>query len=766
MSPSQSVAPSSRAATLFDDHFAEIRTKTSRLMALVLVLQWPACMILALWITPRTWIGEASQPHFHVLAAAVLGFVLSSFPAYLAWTAPNRTSTRHVVAVAQMLWSALLIHVTGGRIETHFHVFASLAAIALYRDRRVLMTAVAAVAVDHFIRGVWWPQSAFGVFVESPYRWIEHAVWVVFECVFLFVACRTSMVEMSQIADRQARLEATNASIEEVVERRTAELNTSERRYRSIIEDSSELICRFGPDHQLTFCNEAYENYFGADSAEASVETPLLDASREPFATHLRSIGRDRPIATIEVAVRDGQGRERWVSRTERAIFDESGSLIEFQSFAWDTTERREAEEALAEQAHQLEIAHEAARDADQAKSNFLANMSHEIRTPMNAILGFADLLQESELSREALVDYVQTIRTNGRHLLAVLNDILDLSKIEVGKLDVECVDCSPFQVIEEVLSLLHVRAAEKSLPLEVEYKFPLPAVVQSDPLRLRQVLVNLVGNAIKFTERGHVVVEVSTASVDGVERLQFDVRDSGIGMSPEQCEAIFAPFGQADVSTTRRFGGTGLGLSISKSLLELLGGGVSVESHVGFGSVFHTWIDPGDLTDVPRITSLEEMQSLRPAPEEKTESGGETLSVPRSILLAEDGLDNQRLITFFLEKLGHTVEIAENGQAAVEAWARVVAPGDSFDLIFMDMQMPELDGYEATRALRELGCRVPIVALTADAMRGTREKCLGAGCDEYLTKPVNRARLEEMIERFPLEPTSETPSSVDPVPG
>ncbi|TVQ51876.1 MAG: PAS domain S-box protein, partial [Phycisphaerales bacterium] len=394
-----------------------------------------------------------------------------------------------------------------------------------------------------------------------------------------------------------------------------------------------------------------------------------------------------------------------------------------------------------------LHLAKEAAEAANRAKSEFLANMSHEIRTPMASILGFSEMLLEEQTSDDDRIEYVSTIRRNADHLLAVINDILDISKIESGQMTVERVVCSPADLVSEVMSLLNVRAKEKSLELEVEYASPVPSTIHSDPTRLRQILLNLIGNAIKFTDEGAVrIVLSSETSEDDQLVLQFDIIDTGIGLSGEQILKLFRPFTQADTSTRRRFGGTGLGLAISKRLAEILGGTIEVDSTVGHGSRFSVRIncdkdEVGPMVDPSEIneTRSEKGSSLSPAPSVQVTPG-------LRVLLAEDGQDNQRLIGQFLKMLGAIPTIAENGHRAYELAMSAQESGTPYDLIFMDMQMPVLDGYSATRRLRQAGYAGKILALTAHAMHGDREKCLRAGCDDYLTKPITRERLAKAM--------------------
>jgi signal transduction histidine kinase/CheY-like chemotaxis protein len=381
-----------------------------------------------------------------------------------------------------------------------------------------------------------------------------------------------------------------------------------------------------------------------------------------------------------------------------------------------------------------------AAEAANRAKSEFLANMSHEIRTPMTAILGYAELLQSP--SQDDWREFVGTIRRNGEHLISVINDILDLSKIEAGKMTLESLECSAVELVQEVHSLLAPRAKAKGLTLRTSFAFPLPKVVHSDPVRIRQILLNLAGNALKFTEKGGATISVTMADAGDSRSmcgLSFAVSDTGIGIPPEQLASLFRPFTQSDSSTTRRFGGSGLGLSISRRLARMLGGDLVGTSEPGKGSTFTATVAAGVVQGAPMISRIEDaVPSVCALP------GSERLNLSGRILLAEDGPDNRRLLTRFLEDAGATILQAENGRVAVDLVLAARGGQVPVDLILMDMQMPELDGYDATRALRGHGIQTPIIALTAHAMAGERERCLDAGCDDYLTKPIPRRRLIE----------------------
>ncbi|MBL8749667.1 MAG: response regulator [Planctomycetes bacterium] len=395
-----------------------------------------------------------------------------------------------------------------------------------------------------------------------------------------------------------------------------------------------------------------------------------------------------------------------------------------------------------------LRTARAVAESASLTKSEFLANMSHEIRTPMSAILGYAELLAaEPQPARAERAEFVDTIRRNGEHLLELVNDVLDISKVEAGKLTVEKRATRIDVVVRDVVSLMSVKARSKNLTLEAEIVSPIPARVASDPVRVRQILVNLIGNAIKFTELGKVTVEVRGVRGDPAT-VVFDVRDTGIGMTREQCQRLFAPFTQADTSTTRRFGGTGLGLHISRRLATMMGGDISVTSTPGVGSCFtatvavdvigDAWLPPAPLAGMP-TGSVREGEA---APVESMPLAG------ARILLAEDGPDNVRLISHVLRKAGAEVLAVGNGALAVQALTKDgTLEGElreplPCDLLLTDIQMPVMDGYTAVALLRRKGARLPIIALTAHAMAGDRERCIAAGCTGYASKPIHRRHL------------------------
>ncbi|MBI5865401.1 MAG: response regulator [Planctomycetes bacterium] len=391
-----------------------------------------------------------------------------------------------------------------------------------------------------------------------------------------------------------------------------------------------------------------------------------------------------------------------------------------------------------------LELAKTAVETANRTKTEFLARMSHQIRTPMTSILGFSETLEESELSAEERVSALRTIRRNGQHLIALINDILDLAKIETGRFALEPANCDPLAIAHDAVELVRGNAERMTLPIELRCESALPVRITTDPARLRQVLINLLSNAVKFTTRGAVSIELRLLDPPDstCPQMSFTVRDTGLGMNSGQIGKLFQPFGDVEADAGRPLGGTGLGLTISRRLAWMLGGDIEVRSDVGVGSVFTLTIDTGMLLNVP----LRQPTQGSKVAETAAPVAFEPLA--GRVLLAEDGPDNQRLITHVLKRFGLDVAVVENGRLAVERALADQGAGMPFDVILMDMQMPELDGYGATRALRDAGYFAPIIALTANALPGDRERCLEAGCDEFLTKPVDRAELHLVLSR------------------
>ena len=416
-------------------------------------------------------------------------------------------------------------------------------------------------------------------------------------------------------------------------------------------------------------------------------------------------------------------GQRRRVSLSATTLRDIDGSTLGYLFVAVDVSEREEAMRELVE-------AKRTAEYANAAKSTFLANISHEIRTPMASIIGYADLMLDPTTLPEERVEFVATIRRNGEHLLGIINDLLDLSKIEAGRMEIEAIEVEVVEIAREVVRLLQVRAKEKGLQLTLEAEDDgAQVLVLADPLRMRQILLNLVGNAIKFTDRGWVRVGIRT-QVDG-DRLQvwLDVADSGLGLAPEHVARLFQNFSQADSSTTRRFGGTGLGLAISQRLAQMMGGGVEVRSRPGEGSTFTVAIV------LPLARGTPRAETVAPPPSEPA-----AVSLAgRSVLIVEDGEDNRQLLSTILTRAGAEVTTAANGREGLDCVIRAGAASRSFDTILMDIQMAEIDGYNASRRLRNIGYRGRIIAITGNATSGDRDRAMESGCDAYAAKPIPR---------------------------
>jgi two-component system, sensor histidine kinase and response regulator len=658
------LAPS-RADVLFGEYRRDIYARTDRLFAWLMGFQWVAGIIFALWVSPLAWSGTVSSIHLHVWAAVVLGGLVCLFPALLAVLRPGHASTRYTIAVAQMLMSALLIHLTGGRLETHFHVFGSLAFLAFYRDWRVLIPATVVVALDHMLRGMFWPQSVYGVLVTSQWRWVEHAAWVIFEDVFLIVSCLRSAAEMRERAERTAALEqevrtrqhAENdaralATLTAAVGLALTKPTDLDRMLQGCAEalvadldDASARIWTLDQSGQVLELRATGGTYAGIDAMQSRVRIGTstigaIAATRRPHVTsarHLTSAAAD-PDALPHDEIVAFAGYPLLVDAKLVGVMavlsrhDLAPATLDSMAAVADAVavgiERKHAEAELARHTRHLEDAHETQRKnaqqlttlveelriaqkhaeaATRAKSDFLASMSHELRTPLNAIILYSELLQEvaEDQGQESSITDLQRIQSAGKHLLELINGILDLSKIEAGKMTVSPETFDIRAMIDELRDTVDPLVEKNGNTLTVTCAAGV-GTMTADLTKTRQILLNLLSNAAKFTRAGTIEVSVQPCVIGGRPAISFTVTDTGVGMTPEQSSKVFDPFTQADVTTTRKYGGTGLGLALVSRFCRLMGGDVAVDSQPNVGSRFSVRLPidvAAEMTEAPVLS-------------------------------------------------------------------------------------------------------------------------------------------------------------------
>lgn len=830
-------ASSARAEELFQQHRQQIFRQTDQLFAKLMLFQWLGCIVLALILSPRTWDGESSQIHVHVWTAIFIGGAISLFPIWMTRVWPGAVLTRHVVAVAQMLMSALLIGLTGGRIETHFHVFGSLVILSFYRDWRVLVPATIVVALDHFLRGVYWPYSVYGVLSASPWRSIEHAGWVIFENIFLVISCFRSINEMRFIANR------------------TAALETSDQNSRQLFDEAPIGMAVVGLDEHFQKVNARFAGMVGYSESELLSRTPLDITHPDDLEETKRLVqgmlaGTER--CEVEKRYVRKNGEVLWVTRTACIIRDKSGQPSHFLIMVEDITERKRAEAALRESKSKLEaaleanqlimdnsqdvictidedgrfvtmneasealwgfapqeligrrymelvhtddrletekaaanilatgkvtdfvnryvrkdggivnvlwsaswseskkmlfcVAHDvtertrieaALRDAkeeadraNRAKSEFLSRMSHELRTPLNAILGFGQLL-ERQNPTEQQRSRVEHIISAGRHLLNLINEVLDISRIEAGHLQLSVEPVAVAVVLEEALNLMRPLAADRSMALSVDVQLESDLHVLADGQRLKQVLLNLLTNAVKYTGvGGRVAVTVETSDPS---KMRLVVTDTGAGIAADKLRRLFTPFDRLGVELSG-VEGTGLGLALCQRLMHAMGGEIGVSSRVGKGSAF--WIElPAANSPLKALPKGRNARTLEAAANDDS----------KKILYIEDNLSNLTLVEQMLEELPHIRLItAMQGGLGIDL-ARQHLP----DLILLDLHLPDLPGHKVLARLQrdKLTRDIPVVVISADATARQIERLMAAGARSYLTKPLDIADFFEVIE-------------------
>ena len=531
-------------------------------------------------------------------------------------------------------------------------------------------------------------------------------------------------------------------------------LRESEERYRGLVETAQLIIWSASASGEILTLNPAFQALTGW-TREAWIGRPFAElfipsdvpAVLEAF----RAVQRGEAIPQLELGIRSATGEAvviEVLSTARQAV----GDRLIISGIARDCTERKRAEEAL-KRAESMRIAKEAAEAADRAKSEFLGQISHEIRTPMSAILGFSEVLIEDDRIRALppdLLENLRTIQQNGVHLLDLINDILDLTKVEMGKLRIEEHPCSPARIVEDVAASLRPKAAAQGLALVLEVDPAVPPTIRSDPIRLRQILTNLLSNAIKFTPEGRVTIRVGLDRAEGTgsdPTLRFSVIDTGIGLSDADLSRLFEPFYTSGAHPQREVG-NGLGLAISRQLAGLLGGQIAVTSRPGEGSHFAFTVP------VPTPGPSDPAAGGPVGPEAR-----DAPTIDGRILLAEDNESIRRFMALRLQQLGAEVDVARNGQEAIDLALAALRDGRPFDWILMDVQMPVVDGYEATRRLRGEGYRRPIIAVTAYAIPAHREESLRFGCDDHVSKPVEWGGLIEVLHRLrPDEATDRAP--------
>lgn len=601
------------ARKLFEQRMDERCKSTDLLFTTLIVLEWVAMIVVSVIVSPLAWEGRNSYIHPHLLVALVLGGLVTLPVIYFYFTAPGKPVTRHVIAFSQMLISAILIHLTGGRIETHFHVFGSLAFLAFYRDWRVFITAVIVVTLDHMIRGIYLPESVYGVLTASPWRTLEHVGWVVFECFFLIKVCVRNEHEMMFLASQQDALEVTNSHIQELAEERARELEKSRSLLEAIVNNSFDAIIAINEDYQITSWNHGASNLYGYSEEEVKdkiVSMLIPESLQAEFYKNISNVFEGMPISNLETLRLRADGSTVDVALTVSPIKNDDHEIIGCSLIERDITHKKELEKRISE---------------------FYSTVSHELRTPLTSIRGALSIIDDDivELDSEEGREMIQLARSSSERLVRLINDILDLRKIEAGKLELHLIKTDSKNLVKQGLETMSGMAQKADVTISCNISFD--AVVEVDPDRIIQVLANLLSNAIKYSPRGGLVL----ISVDTLEngRVRYSITDEGEGISTENIEKLFGKFQQIDSSDSRPKEGTGLGLSISKAIVEQHNGTIGVHSRPGIGSTF--WFE------LPYL-------------EEDLKGESDTLEPSdNAILIVEDDLNLAQLLKISLKKKG-----------------------------------------------------------------------------------------------------------------
>jgi len=691
------------AEAVFQAQMQSLRISTDRMFGALMLMQWLACIAAAIVISPRTWEGSISQPHLHVWAAVLLGGSLALYPIYLVLRRAGSGATRNVIAVAQILFGSLLIHLTGGRIETHFHVFGSLAFIAFYRQRSLLLLAAAVVVVDHLARGVFWPQSIYGVLSTSIWRSFEHAGWVVFELVFLIIATNRSRREMWMSADREARLDAAHRDVEQKVDERTSELRLAEARTRAILDTAADGIVTMDEHGNVQSFNPAAERIFGYRAAEVVGQHVAMlipapdDAPEAGYLTiHLDSDDERGAGIGREVV---GRRKDGSTFPLDLAVSESQGGV--FTSIVRDITERQAI---------------------DRMKTEFISTVSHELRTPLTSIRGSLGLIRggiAGELGPKAqsLIDIAEK---NSDRLVRLVNDILDIEKIESGNMEFRFEAQDVLDIVQEACRANESFAQQHGVDIEIG-ETVVDAQCQVDRDRIVQVLTNLISNAAKFSPPGESV-RLSMHRHD--DQLRVEVSDRGPGIPVEFRSRIFGKFAQADSADTRQKEGTGLGLSISKAIVEKHGGEAGFHTVEGEGTTFYFTLPIA--TPVTTVV----------APQ--VEGGG-----PR-VLVCEDDRDISHLLTLMLQQAGAVVDVVGTADEARELLSQ-----REYAVMTLDLMLPGESGLDLLRALRAdpATSSLPVVVVSAKASEGRKERdCEALGVIGWLDKPIDQDDLFDSV--------------------
>lgn len=697
-----------RAHEIFNQHQQNIYKRTDRMFAILMTLQWLAGIAAAFWFSPKTWIGTTSQTHIHIWAALLLGGIISVFPIMLALTQPGRALTRYTIAVGQMLMGALLIHLTGGRIETHFHVFGSLAFLSFYRDWRVLIPATIVVAADHFLRGVFWPQSVYGVLGASEWRWLEHAGWVLFENTFLFIAIKHSVGEMWSIAERTAEIKSLNAGLEHHVAERTAELMSTNQKLekevverklveeeiakqrsflRQVIDLNPNFIFAKDREGRFTLGNqavaEAYgvsvENLLGKNDADFNRNKEEIEWFRRDDLEVMDTL-KEKFIP--EEAITDAGGKVRWLQTIKRPIVSSDGTVSQVLGVATDITLRKHAEEALHRSEEQLRQSQKM-----EAVGKLAGGVAHDFNNLLTIINGHAELSLRRLNQEDPLCRKLEAIKEAGERAAALTHQLLAFSRKQI--LQPKVLDLN--QVIFETNKMLQ-RLLGEDIDLLIGLS-PNLGKVKADPHQIDQVLMNLSINARDAMPRGgKLTIETDNVYIDETyashhlsvrpgQYVMLAISDTGCGMDAQTQARIFEPF-----FTTKEVGkGTGLGLATVYGIVKQSGGSVWVYSEVGQGTTFKIYL--------PCVESHAEMTEIN-AQRVALQTGTET------VLLVEDEEKVRELASEILQESGYRVLKAKHGRDALSVAAEHHGP---IHLMLSDVVMPQMSGRELAEQLTPL---------------------------------------------------------------